>query len=85
MNKLIWKTSSYTGSSGGNCIETASHADGVMVRDTKNRQGPTLRFTAGAWRRLVEQVKQSLPSDSRPDLGAPRQRCPLFCALGWHR
>ena len=35
---------SYTGTT-GNCVEAAS-ADGVMVRDTKDRDGVKLRFTA---------------------------------------
>jgi len=28
-----------------------------MVRDTKDRTGPVLRFDAAAWRRFAEKVK----------------------------
>lgn len=50
-----WRTSRYTGTS-GNCLEAAS-ADGVMVRDTKDRDGVTLRFTVRTWQKFTESVK----------------------------
>jgi len=28
----------------------------VLVRDTRDRQGPALRFTPGAWRRFADRV-----------------------------
>jgi hypothetical protein len=64
---MKWRKSSYSGQSGGNCVEVADHDSRVMVRDTKDRTGPALRFSADAWRRLVEQVKANagLASDSR--------------------
>jgi hypothetical protein len=43
-----WRKSSFSGSEGGSCVEVAS-ADGVMVRDTTNRDGGTLSFGATAW------------------------------------
>ena len=57
MNNLIWKTSSYTGGSGGNCVEVAGHDSRVLVRDTKDRTGPMLRLSPDAWRRFADQVK----------------------------
>jgi hypothetical protein len=36
--KGTWRTSSYGGSTGGQCVEVASDA-GVMVRDTTDRDG----------------------------------------------
>jgi Domain of unknown function (DUF397) len=65
MNKRVWVKSSYSGASGGNCIEVAGDATRVMVRDSKDAQGPMLRFTSDAWRRFAEHVKRSLASDSR--------------------
>lgn len=44
-----WRKSSYSGSNGGQCVEVAA-ADGVMVRDTTNRDGTTLSVPAAAWR-----------------------------------
>jgi hypothetical protein len=52
-----WRTSSYSGSQGGNCIEVADRDSRVLVRDTKNRAGAVLRFSPQAWRRLAGQVK----------------------------
>jgi len=59
MNGNGWRTSTYSTSNGGNCIEVGT-ADRVLVRDTKQAgTGPVLRFTAGAWRRFADQVKRS--------------------------
>jgi Domain of unknown function (DUF397) len=43
-----WRKSSFSSAQGGACVEVAS-AEGVMVRDTTDRQGATLTFSAGAW------------------------------------
>jgi hypothetical protein len=45
---MDWRKSSYSGANGGQCVEVAS-ADGILVRDTTDRDGGTLAFTAGAW------------------------------------
>jgi Domain of unknown function (DUF397) len=52
-----WRKSSYTTSNGGNCVEVAGQESRVLVRDTKDRTGPMLRFAPGAWHRFAEQVK----------------------------
>lgn len=54
-----WRKSSYSGNGGGNCVEVRHGAGAVAVRDTRDRQGPVLRFDAGAWRRFADQVKRS--------------------------
>jgi hypothetical protein len=56
---LRWRKSTHSGSNGGGCIETASHDSGVLVRDTQDRTGPTLRVSAAAWRQFTSQVKDS--------------------------
>jgi hypothetical protein len=53
-----WRKSSYSGTSGGSCVELAQSASGVLVRDTKNRDGATLAFTADAWRVFAAELKQ---------------------------
>jgi Domain of unknown function (DUF397) len=55
-----WRTSSYTGNGGGNCVEVGDAARVILVRDTKDRAGPVLRFTPVAWRTFADQVKRSL-------------------------
>ena len=54
-----WRKSSYSGSGGADCVEvgTRADADRVLVRDTKDRGGPVLRFSRDAWRRFAGQVK----------------------------
>ena len=45
---MDWRKSSYSGANGGQCVETAA-AGAVLVRDTTDRDGGTLVFTANAW------------------------------------
>jgi hypothetical protein len=51
---LIWRKSSRSGGTGGNCVEVADAASVVMVRDTTNRDGGTLAFSADAWRAFTD-------------------------------
>lgn len=55
-----WRTSSYTGNGGGNCVEVGDAARVILVRDTKDRAGPMLRFSPDSWRQFADQVKRSL-------------------------
>ncbi len=52
---LNWRKASYS-NGGENCIEVAN-ADGVAVRDTTDRQGPTLTFSVEAWQAFVGGLK----------------------------
>jgi hypothetical protein len=61
MPDKTWRKSSYSGSQ-ANCVEVADHDRRVLVRDTKDRTGPALRFSAGTWRRFADKVKRSLAS-----------------------
>jgi hypothetical protein len=59
MKRQCWIKSSYSGASGGNCIEVADDDSRVMVRDSKNNQtGPILRFSPEVWRRFADRVKR---------------------------
>ena len=50
---MTWRTSTYS-NAGGNCVEVGADAGArVLVRDTKDREGPVLEFAAEAWRRFV--------------------------------
>ena len=44
-----WRTSTYSDANGGNCVEVADAPRAVLVRDTEDRDGVTLTFTADAW------------------------------------
>lgn len=56
-NGVVWRTSSYTGSS-GNCVEVAAAAGTVLVRDTKDREGAVLTAPATAWRAFLADIPQ---------------------------
>ncbi|MGW4639920.1 DUF397 domain-containing protein [Sphaerisporangium sp. NPDC004334] len=46
----MWRKSTYSGSSGGGCVEVASNLGRVVgVRDSKVSGGPVLLFSAGEW------------------------------------
>ena len=51
-----WRKSSYSGGNGGECVEVAS-ADGVMVRDTADREGVNLGFGASAWSEFLSSIR----------------------------
>ena len=44
-----WRSSSYSGPNGGQCVEVASVRADVGVRDSKNPAGPALLFGRAAW------------------------------------
>jgi Domain of unknown function (DUF397) len=52
----IWRKSTYSGDNGGECVEVAAAA-AVLVRDTTDRTGPLLTFTAEAWRAFTATIK----------------------------
>jgi hypothetical protein len=49
---LDWRKASYSNGS-GNCVEVADTTRAVLVRDTTDRDGGTLTFTAGAWQSFL--------------------------------
>jgi hypothetical protein len=68
-----WRKSSYSGNGGSDCVEVGGRGGRVLVRDTKNRTGPVLAITPGAWRRFADQVKRSL-AHGRPALARALSR-----------
>jgi hypothetical protein len=44
-----WRKSSYSGDTGGECVEVAARSQEMRVRDSKNPAGPRLAFPVGAW------------------------------------
>jgi hypothetical protein len=52
----IWRKRSYSGDNGGECVEAAT-AGAVLVRDTADRSGPVLTFTAKAWRAFTAAIR----------------------------
>jgi hypothetical protein len=53
---MEWRKSSFSGANGGACVEVAS-AEQVLVRDTTDRDGVTLQFTADAWEQFTRRLR----------------------------
>jgi hypothetical protein len=51
-----WRKSSYSDGNGGQCVEVAS-AEGVMIRDTTDRDGVALSVPAGAWQAFLDTIR----------------------------
>jgi hypothetical protein len=51
-----WRKSSYSNGGGNACVEVGN-GNGVLVRDTTDRQGFTLTVTSDAWQAFVTGLK----------------------------
>ena len=60
LSRADWRKSRYSGGN-GNCVEVAGRPGDtdrmVLVRDTTDREGAMLAFTAGAWARFLASVE----------------------------
>jgi hypothetical protein len=52
-----WRKSSRSGASGGQCVEAGSLPGAVLVRDTTNRDGAVIKFSADAWQKFAATIK----------------------------
>jgi hypothetical protein len=52
-----WRKSSYSDSSGNNCVEVARADAAVLIRDTTNRDGVLLAVDAAAWQRFTASLR----------------------------
>jgi hypothetical protein len=58
VTELRWHKSSYSGNGGANCVEVAGNRPGiVLVRDSKDREGPRLAFDGQEWSSFLRGVK----------------------------
>jgi hypothetical protein len=51
-----WRTASYSATN-GNCVEVADAPGSIAVRDTVNRAGTVIEFTASAWKAFAASLK----------------------------
>jgi hypothetical protein len=54
---IAWRTSSYSGSNGGACVEVGTTGPSVVVRDSKHPDAPQLAFTPDTWQTFTNQLK----------------------------
>jgi hypothetical protein len=52
-----WRKSSYSGDNGGACVDVASSAEAVLIRDTADRDGHVVTFTVEAWRAFTATIR----------------------------
>ena len=57
MTSASWRTSSYSGNNGGNCVEVGNIARVIAVRDSTDPHGSVLAFDPLDWRWFAEQIK----------------------------
>ncbi|MGH3898700.1 MAG: DUF397 domain-containing protein [Pseudonocardiaceae bacterium] len=50
-----WRTSSYSGTN-GDCVQVATTPDRVLVRDSKDPEGPALTVPTPAWRTFLHSL-----------------------------
>lgn len=53
-----WRKSTYSGGNGGNCVEVAASTSKVLIRDTTDRDGVTLKVRPAAWQEFAERLKE---------------------------
>lgn len=57
LTTATWRKSSYSGGSGGDCLEVLDGLPEVVpVRDSKVTEGPVLMFRAAAWQSFVDDL-----------------------------
>jgi Domain of unknown function (DUF397) len=55
----VWRTSSYSGNGGANCVEAGSIPGAVLIRDTKDRErGQVLRLTSRAFVDFTSRIRE---------------------------
>jgi Domain of unknown function (DUF397) len=72
MQQITWvkATASFAN---GNCVEIATLPDGMIgIRDSKNPQGPILRFAPGEWNAFLTGAQRGEFGQPRPDLTTRR-------------
>jgi hypothetical protein len=61
-----WRKSSYSGGNGGECVQIAAVPRTVLIRDSKNPDGPELAFGSKTWAAFAAKVK----ADARSGVGS---------------
>ena len=56
---IAWRTSSYSGSNGGTCVEVGTTGPAVAIRDSKHPDGPPPNLPAATWQAFTSQLEAS--------------------------
>lgn len=59
LSHAIWRKSSYSSSTGQNCVQVATNLPGmVAIRDSKDPDGPRLIVSASEWRKFAAGIRE---------------------------
>lgn len=53
---LMWRTSSFSGNNGGNCVEVAPSQGQVLIRHSKRHADGVIGFPMHAWNLFVQEA-----------------------------
>ncbi len=71
---IQWRKATYSSGNGGNCIEVAAVDRAIVVRDSKNPDGPRLAFRPKTWQAFAAKVKGERSLASGPRRACNRRR-----------
>jgi hypothetical protein len=54
-----WRRSTRSGNGGNSCVEVATVDQVIALRDSKDPDGPRLRFSPAAWNTFTAGIKRS--------------------------
>jgi Domain of unknown function (DUF397) len=58
LSQAVWRKSSYSSSTGQNCVEVATNLPGIVtVRDSTDPSGPELLVSPGSWQSFIGRLK----------------------------
>lgn len=57
LSRIEWRTSSYSSSNGGQCVQVGTSPQFVAVRDSQDPDGPALVFTQADWQTFLGHLK----------------------------
>ena len=57
LSRAVWRKSTASGPNCDNCVEVAFVDEAIVVRDSKNPDGPVLVFTQAEWDAFVGGAK----------------------------
>ncbi len=60
LSRAVWRKSTFSNGSGGNCVEVALNLPGVVaVRDSKNPHGPVLVVSRDDWASFITRLRST--------------------------
>ncbi|WJV46659.1 DUF397 domain-containing protein [Streptomyces flavofungini] len=52
--EVAWRKSSHSTADEPECVEVAATLEAILIRDSKNPDGPRLTLTPGAWAEFID-------------------------------